>query len=98
MSADRHYERERGEYRITTRVVTDYAIFAYLCDVVIEPSRRGRGLGKWLVESILAHPALQGLRRICLITRDAPWLYEPFGFTTDIGGSSFMEKKGLARS
>jgi N-acetylglutamate synthase-like GNAT family acetyltransferase len=74
------------------RVVTDYATFAHLCDVVIESSHRGRGLGKWLVESIMAHPALQGLRRISLVTRDAPWLYEPFGFTTNIGASSFMER------
>ncbi len=74
------------------RVVTDHATFAYLCDVVIEQSRRGRGLGTWLVECILAHPAMQELRRICLITRDARRLYEQFGFTTDIGGSAFMEK------
>jgi len=62
------------------RVVTDYATFAYLCDVYVLESHRGRGLGKWLIECVLAHPQLQGLRRFNLVTRDAHQLYSPFGF------------------
>ena len=53
------------------RVVTDKATFAYLADVFIIENHRGKGLSKWLMEVILAHPALQGLRRIMLATRDA---------------------------
>lgn len=62
------------------RVVTDRATFAYLCDVFVAPEHRGQGLGKWLVECTLAHPDLQGLRRFCLMTRDAHTLYQGFGF------------------
>jgi len=63
------------------RVVSDYSIFAYLCDLFIHEDYRGRGLGKWLLESILAHPDLQGLRRWALVTRDAHGLYRQYGFT-----------------
>ena len=63
------------------RVVTDRATFAYLCDVFVAPEAQGKGLGTWLVECIVAHPDLQGLRRFCLMTRDAHGLYERFGFT-----------------
>ncbi len=62
------------------RMVTDTATFAYLADVFIDESYRGKGLGKWLVKIILAHPDLQGLRRIILATRDAHLLYAQFGF------------------
>jgi N-acetylglutamate synthase-like GNAT family acetyltransferase len=63
------------------RVVTDNATFAYLADVFIEEAYRGRGLSKWLVQVILNHPGLQGLRRFMLATRDAHGLYRQFGFT-----------------
>jgi len=62
------------------RAVTDRAVFAYLADLFVLPAHRGRGLGVWLVECVLAHPALQGLRRINLATADAHGLYERFGF------------------
>lgn len=62
------------------RLVTDYTVFAYLCDVMIADSYRGHGLGKWLVESMLAHPEVQSVRRWLLITRDAQGLYSQFGF------------------
>ncbi len=62
------------------RVVTDYATFAYLCDVYVLESHRGRGLGKWLIGCVMTHPQLQGLRRFNLATRDAHKLYAPFGF------------------
>lgn len=61
------------------RVVTDYATFAWLCDVFILETARGHGLGKWLIESVIAHPDLQGLRRFILATRDAHELYRRCG-------------------
>jgi hypothetical protein len=63
------------------RMVTDEATFAYLADVFIIENHRGQGLSKWLMEVILAHPGLQGLRRIMLATRDAHGLYLQSGFT-----------------
>jgi GNAT superfamily N-acetyltransferase len=62
------------------RVVTDRAVFAYLADVFVLDEHRGRGLGVWLVESVLSHPDLQGMRRIALGTKDAHALYSRFGF------------------
>jgi GNAT superfamily N-acetyltransferase len=62
------------------RVVTDRATFAYLGDVYVLEAHRGRGLGRWLVETVLGHPAVQGLRRFSLVTRDAHGLYERLGF------------------
>jgi len=62
------------------RVITDKAVFAYLADVFVVPEFRGRGIGKALVQSVLAHPDLQTLRSFMLGTRDAHGLYEPFGF------------------
>jgi GNAT superfamily N-acetyltransferase len=62
------------------RVITDSATFAYLADVFVLESHRGRGLATWLMEAILAHPDLQGLRRWMLVTRDAHPLYRKLGF------------------
>jgi GNAT superfamily N-acetyltransferase len=62
------------------RVITDRATFAYLSDVFILEAHRGRGLSKRLMEAIMTHPDLQGLRRFVLSTRDAHGLYEQFGF------------------
>jgi GNAT superfamily N-acetyltransferase len=71
-----------GQHQIGfARMVTDRATFAYLADVFIDEKFRGRGLSKWLLENIMAHPDLQGLRRIMLATRDAHTLYNKFGFT-----------------
>jgi GNAT superfamily N-acetyltransferase len=70
-----------GERQIGfARAVTDRATFAYLADVFVLDSHRGRGLGKWLMECVRRHPDLQGLRRWALVTRDAHGLYRPFGF------------------
>jgi GNAT superfamily N-acetyltransferase len=63
------------------RVITDGATFAYLADVFIAEDHRGKGLSAWLMECILSHPDLQGLRRFLLATRDAHGLYRKFGFT-----------------
>jgi N-acetylglutamate synthase-like GNAT family acetyltransferase len=62
------------------RVITDKATFAYLCDVFIDENYRGRGLGKFLLETILKHESLQGLRRFTLTTKDAHGLYSQYGF------------------
>ena len=74
------------------RAVTDYATFAYLCDVYIEDSHQGRGLGKWLMQTLRNHPRLQGLRRWSLATRDAHSLYAPFGWTPLAHAERWMEK------
>lgn len=63
-----------------TRVITDRATFAYLADVFVVASHRGRGIGKELMRSVMAHPELQGIRRWHLVTRDAHALYARFGF------------------
>jgi GNAT superfamily N-acetyltransferase len=74
------------------RVITDQATFAYLADVFILESHRGRGLSKRLMTAICDHPALQGLRRFMLATRDAHGLYEQFGFTPLANPSRIMER------
>ena len=75
------------------RAVTDLATYAYLTDVVVDEAWRGQGLGRWLVECVLAHPDLQGLRRIALVTLDAQALYSPFGFGTDTGALTYLERR-----
>lgn len=74
-----------------SRAITDLATYAYLTDVIVAHEARGRGVGKWMVEAIVAHPDLQGLRRIALWTRDARTLYEKFGFSTVTSASTYME-------
>jgi GNAT superfamily N-acetyltransferase len=69
-----------GEQAGFARVVTDRATYAYLGDVYVETAHRGRGLGKFLVSCVVAHPELQGLRRWALATADAHGLYARHGF------------------
>jgi GNAT superfamily N-acetyltransferase len=84
----------RGEEQAGfARVVTDRATFAYLADVFVLEEHRGRGIGKWLVEVILSHPDLQGLRRWMLATRDAHDLYRRYAFTELARPGIFMERK-----
>lgn len=78
------------------RIITDKATFAYLADVFIVETHRGRGLAKQLMAFILAHPDLQGLRRLMLITRDAHGLYAQFGFSPPVRPEEIMEKKQTA--
>lgn len=63
------------------RAITDQATYAYLCDVYVLEGERGKGLGKWLVETVMEHPGLCGLRRFTLATRDAHALYAQYGFS-----------------
>lgn len=73
------------------RVVSDYAVFAYLCDVFIHEEYRAHGLGKWLIETVMGHPDLQGLRRWTLATRDAHGLYRLFGWDDLKNPDKWME-------
>jgi GNAT superfamily N-acetyltransferase len=84
----------RGEEQVGfARVVTDRATFAYLADVFVLEAHRGQGLGKWLVEVVLSHPDLQGLRRWMLATRDAHDLYRRYAFTELARPAIFMERR-----
>jgi N-acetylglutamate synthase-like GNAT family acetyltransferase len=85
-----HHNKQIG----FARLITDKATSAYLADVFILPGHRGKGLSKWLVQSIHAHPELQTLRRWLLATKDAHTLYEQFGWTRfDENASSKMMQK-----
>jgi GNAT superfamily N-acetyltransferase len=77
------------------RVITDRATFAYLADLFVLAEYRGRGLGRWLVETMLAHPELQGLRRWLLATRDAHALYRGFGFAELAEPGVYMTRRTL---
>jgi len=85
------------------RVITDGATFAYVCDVYVDEARQGAGLGTWLMECVHAHPALQGLRRWLLVTRDAHGLYRRVGYGEVHNPAGWMEIRkqnayGAARS
>jgi GNAT superfamily N-acetyltransferase len=82
-----HGDRQIG----FARVITDRATFAYLADVFVLPDYRGHGLSKWLMECIIAHPDLQGLRRWMLATQDAHELYAQYGFSSLKAPERWME-------
>lgn len=73
------------------RVITDFSTIAYLGDVYILEEHRGKGLSKWLIETIMDHSELQGLRRWILLTRDAHELYRKFGWTDIAEPARWME-------
>ena len=73
------------------RVITDCATYAYIGDVFILESHRGRGLSKLLMKAIMEHADLQGLRRWSLVTTDAHGLYQQFGFTPLASPQRYME-------
>jgi GNAT superfamily N-acetyltransferase len=73
------------------RVTTDGATFGYLADVFVLPSQRGRGFSKQLMDAVMAHPQLQGLRRFMLATGDAHGLYAQYGFTAPSRPQTLME-------
>jgi GNAT superfamily N-acetyltransferase len=74
------------------RVISDRATFAYLADVFVVEAERGRGRARWMMERIVAHPELEGLRRWMLVTRDAQRLYAGVGFTPITRPERFMER------
>ncbi|SDD69669.1 GNAT family N-acetyltransferase [Kordiimonas lacus] len=74
------------------RMITDKATFAYLADVYVDAGERGNGLGYWMMEVIMAHPELQGLRRMMLATADMHPLYRKFGFEQPAKPDRLMEK------
>jgi GNAT superfamily N-acetyltransferase len=80
-----------------TRAVTDRATFAWVCDVFVLPEHRGRGLGHWMVETLLAHPDLARIRRFMLATADAHQVYADCGFTPIGDPSQYMEIRRRAR-
>jgi GNAT superfamily N-acetyltransferase len=82
-----HGDRQIGY----ARIVTDYSRVAYLADVFVIDEYRGRGLSKWLMEVILAHPDLQGLKRWMLHTRDAHGLYEQYGWGAPAKPETYLE-------
>jgi GNAT superfamily N-acetyltransferase len=73
------------------RMITDLSTYAYLADVYVLEEHRGKGLSKWLMQEIMAHPDMQGLRRMGLATLDAHGLYKKYGFTELATPESFME-------
>jgi GNAT superfamily N-acetyltransferase len=81
----------QGKQVAFARVISDYATYAYLGDVFVIEEFRGRGLGKWMMECIVRHPDLQGLRRWTLLTRDAHGLYSQFGFCPLRAPERYME-------
>lgn len=74
------------------RVISDNATFGYLADVFVLESHRGRGLATWLMEVVMTHPDLQGIRRWMLVTADAHGLYRKVGFTGPSNPERIMEK------
>jgi GNAT superfamily N-acetyltransferase len=80
------------------RVVTDYATFGCVCDVFILEVGRGKGLGKWLIRTIVEHPALKGIKRIMLATKDAHVLYAKYGgFERLREPDRWMERLGVGK-
>jgi GNAT superfamily N-acetyltransferase len=80
-----------------TRVVTDRATFAWVADVFVLPEHRGRRLGHWMIETMLAHPDLAGLRRFVLVTSDAHQVYADCGFMPLAEPGRYMEITHPAR-
>ena len=74
------------------RVISDFATFAYLVDVFVLPTHRGRGYSRALMDAVIGHPHLQGLRRFTLATSTAAGLYEKYGFMPLSRPESFMER------
>lgn len=73
------------------RLITDYATFAYLCDVVVDEKYRGNGLGKMILKEAFDREDIKKLRRISLLTQDAQGLYKQFGFENTEHPERYME-------
>jgi GNAT superfamily N-acetyltransferase len=83
---------ENGAQIGFARVVTDYASFAYLCDVFVTNAHRGRGISRLLMDAVLAHPELQSLRRFTLVSSSARDLYRQYGWTALNAPDAHMER------
>jgi GNAT superfamily N-acetyltransferase len=89
----RCYGLYRGQTQVgLARVISDFAVFAYLCDVYILEEHRGQGLGKWLIDVMLHDPIYRTVRRWMLATRDAHGLYARYGFTPLAHPEIMMER------
>lgn len=82
-----------GEQVGLVRLVTDYATFAYVCDVYVLETHRGRGLSKAAMNAVMSHPRLQGLRRMQLVTQSAHGLYARYGFNVVAQPERHMERR-----
>ncbi|WP_440056710.1 GNAT family N-acetyltransferase (plasmid) [Pseudoalteromonas sp. T1lg65] len=82
---------QENQVQAFCRVITDKATFAYLADVIVPAQARGKGLGRELIQAVMSHEDLQGLRRFMLATLDAHGLYEKFGFTQVANPDIIME-------
>ena len=91
------YEAASGRQVGFARAITDFETFAWIGDVFVLEDARGQGLATWLMEVILAHPRLQGLRRWVLATRDAHGLYRKVGFRAVEKPEEYMERRPLRR-
>jgi GNAT superfamily N-acetyltransferase len=85
------YDASNGRQIGLTRVVTDYATFAWVCDVIVDEEYRGKGLGFWMMETVLADHQLRGVRRWTLATRNAHRLYARIGFIPLAKPGNWME-------
>ncbi len=85
-------EAETGKTVAVARLVTDYATFAWLCDVFVMPEYRGKGLSKRMLTMLESDERLKTLRRWCLATRDAHGLYKQFGYRS-VDAKAWMEKR-----
>ena len=74
-----------------SRVITDLSTFGYLSDFVVDSTYRDKGVGQWMIQQILLHPQLKGLRRISLLTKNASAFYEKAGFRIGAGDKTYME-------
>lgn len=90
-------ENDTGKTVAVARLVTDYATFAWLCDVFVSPEHRGKGLSKRLLTTLESDERLKTLRRWCLATRDAHALYEQFGYRS-VDAQAWMEKRPPAEN
>lgn len=86
------YDLRDGRQIGLTRAVTDYATFAWLCDVIVDEGYRGRGLGKWMMETIFSDPELGNISRWILATLDAEKLYQRYGFAALARAERWMER------
>jgi len=85
---------EDGRQIAHARVITDTVAFGYLGDVFVVPEARGRGVGKLLMQAVVEHPDVRGLRRFALVTDDAHGLYAQYGFEPIDDVHKWMQRRG----